>query len=195
MNNLLEEFYISNEEKKRKELVDEMLNEYKYYLDMILDNILNNNELRSNAYLLNLMSKKKRVNDYLKYHFTRKHFEILINNSEPKVRKNTYIFMGNFINKDYVIDLIKALKNEDTNYCISSLILALGNYNIKNIEEILNKYLEIMASKNIEKVHYNEIVNSVNKVIGKNHNIDSYKFVGLDKEYKFLLTCMTPLIN
>ena len=78
MNNLLEEFYISNEEKKRKELVDEMLNEYKYYLDMILDNILNNNELRSNAYLLNLMSKKKRVNDYLKYHFTRKHILLLI---------------------------------------------------------------------------------------------------------------------
>lgn len=195
MGNLLENFYVNNDEKIRKQLVEEMLNEYKYYLDLILANILKNIELRSNAYLLNLMSKKKRVNDYLKYHFTRKHFEILIHCSEPKVRKNTYIFMGNFINKDYVIDLIKALKNEDTNYCISSLILALGNYNIKNIDEILNKYLHLLNNKNMEEVHYNEIVTSINKVIGKNHKIDSYKFIGLDKEYKFLLTCMKPLIN
>ena len=195
MNNLLELFYVTNDEKKRKEIIEEMLNEHKYYLNLILENILKYNELRSNAYLLNLMSKKKKVTDYLKYHFNRNHFEILINSEEPKVRKNAYIFMGNFIHKDYVLDLIKMLKKEDTNYCISSLILALGNYNIKNIEEILNKYLEILNKKEIEEVHYKEIVNSINKVIGKNTKIKEHKFIGLDKEYKFLLTCMEPLVN
>jgi hypothetical protein len=79
--------------------------------------------------------------------------------------------MGNFVCKDYVIDLIKLLKKEETNYCISSLVLCLGNYKIKNIEEILTKYLEILYKKYDEgdllEVHYNEILNSINKVLNK----------------------------
>jgi len=196
---LLEKFYKSNEEKERVKLIDSMLEEYSFYLDLVLNNIIGKKELRNNAYLLNLMSKKKRVNEYLLTKFKRNHFEILINDTDPKTRKNTYIFMGNFINKDYLIDLIKLLKKEDINYCISSLILTLGNYNIKNVEEVMNKYKEILDNKlnnkEIEEVHYKEIVNSINKVIGKSSKVEMHTFTKLNKEVSLYLTCMTPLVN
>ena len=100
--NLLEKFYLVTEEKSRLELIELMLNEYEYYLDLVLSNVLDNKELRNNAYILNILSKKKRVNEYLKVKFTKKHFEILVNDGDSKTRKNTYIFMGNFINVYYL---------------------------------------------------------------------------------------------
>lgn len=199
MSDLLEVFYQSNEEKKRKELIDLILEDYKAYLDKVLKNIENKVELRNNAYLLNLLSKKKRVVEYLEKRFDKGHFDILVNDNDPKTRKNTYIFMGNFANKNYVIDLIKCLKNETTNYCVSSLILTLGNFNIKNIEEILAKYKEIidkrLENKEIEEVHYNEIINSINKVVGKSSKLVMHEFKGFNKEERLFLTCMEPLIN
>ncbi len=199
MNELLEKYYKSDNEKERVELIDEMLIDYEHYLELVLNNILEAKELRSNAYLLNLMSRKKRVNDYLKTRFNRKHFNVLISDSDPKCRKNLYIFMGNFLSSEFVIDLIKALRNESVNYCISSLILALGNYNIKNIDEVINRYLDLLniklEHKEIEEVHYNEIVKSINKVLNKNIKVSKHTFLGLKSEKKLLLTCMKPLIN
>lgn len=199
MSDLLDVFYQSNDEKKRKELIELILEDYKFYLDKVLTNIFNKMELRNNSYLLNVTSKKKKVIEYLDKRFTTNHFNILINDEDPKTRKNTYIFMGNYHHKDYVIELIKCLKKETTNYCISSLILSLGNFNIKNIEEILNKYKEILdkklVNKEIEEVHYNEIMNSINKVIGKSTKLEMHEFVGFNKEEKLFLTCMEPLIN
>ena len=199
MSDLLDAFYQSNDEKKRKELIELMLEEYKTYLDKVLFNIEKSIELRNNSYLLNVTSKKKKVVEYLSKKFTMMHFNILINDEDPKTRKNTYIFMGNYHHKDYVIELIKCLKKENTNYCISSLILSLGNFNIKNIEEILDKYKEILdkklLNKEIEEVHYIDIVNSINKVVGKSSKLDMHEFIGFNKEEKLFLTCMQPLIN
>lgn len=199
MNDLLLEFYKSSDEKKRIELINLMLEDYKNYLDKVLNNIKNKSELRNNSYLLNVMSKKKRVCEYLNKYFTNDHFLNLISDNDPKTRKNTYIFMGNYGDKNYVLDLIKCLKNETTNYCISSLILTLGNFKIKNIEEILNKYQLVLEqrllNKEIEEVHYNEIINSINKVINKVSDVKTHEFLGFKDEQKVFLTCMEPLIN
>ena len=199
MDELLTEFYLEKEEKRRLELINLMMDDYKNILEKVLINILENTELRNNAYILNVMSKKKKIVEYLDKHFSKNHFNILSKDADPKTRKNLYVLMGNFINKDYVMDLIKCLKTENINYCISSLILSLGNYNIKNIEEILNKYKEILLRKlqqqEIEEVHYNEILNSINKVIGKNIKLQKHDFMGLYKEETIFLTCMEPLIN
>ena len=61
MNESLLKFYESKDEKERKELVENFLDDYKDVLFIVLNNILKKIELRSNAYLLNLMSKKKKV--------------------------------------------------------------------------------------------------------------------------------------
>lgn len=199
MNDLLESFYKSEDEKERVKLIDLMLEDYTHYLELVLANVIEGKELRSNAYLLNLMSKKKRVNDYLKTRFNKNHFDHLVNDEDAKCRKNLYIFMGNFLSKEFLMDLIKALRNEKINYCISSLILTLGNYHIKNIDEIMNKYLDLLnvrlEHKEIEKVHYEEIVRSINKVLNKNVKATKHTFIGFKKEQKLLLTCMKPLIN
>jgi len=194
---LLKKYYLETNEKVRNDLIEKMLSDYEYYLDLVLDNILDNRELRNNAYLLNIMSKKKKVCEYLNNKFNKEHFNILVNDSDSKTRKNTYIFMGNFANKDYVVDLIKLLKVEQTNYCVSSLILSLGNYKIKNIDEILEKYLSIINERvnrgEILEVHYNEIVNSVNKVLNKSTSGVNHEFVKLDRELDLYLTCMSSL--
>lgn len=194
---LLSKYYLEKNEKVRNNLIEEMLNDYEYYLDLVLNNILNNVELRNNAYLLNIMSKKKKVCDYLNKKFKKEHFNILVNDENSKTRKNTYIFMGNFVNKEYVVDLVKLLKKEETNYCISSLILSLGNYKIKNIEEILEKYISIVNERlnrgEILEVHYNEIVNSVNKVLNKSLTKINHEFTKLDRELDLYLTCMPSL--
>ena len=191
--------YASKDEKERKELINSFYEDYKNYLSLILDNILKKVELRTNAYILNLMSSKKKVIEYLQVNFKREHFEVLINDADPKTRKNTYVLMGNLLNKDYVIDLVKMLKKEETNYCISSLILTLGNYKIKNLKEILEKYEEILISKLndglLEEVHYKEITNSINKVLNKNEKKDMHEFVCFDRDVYLFLTCMEPLIN
>ncbi|MBR3890738.1 MAG: methyltransferase [Bacilli bacterium] len=196
---LLNKYYLEKDEKLRNELLEEMLENYKVYLDMALSNILSHKELRNNAYLLNVLSRKKRVCDYLKDRFKRVHFDVLVNDEDSKTRKNTYSFMGNFLDKDYVIDLIKLLKKEETNYCISTLVLCLGNYNIKNIEEILNKYMEYLYKKYKEgdllEVHYNEILTSINKVLNKTSSVINHKFNKLDREVDIYLTCMKPLLN
>lgn len=196
---LLNRYYLEKDEKLRNSLIEEMLENYKLYLDVALSNILSYKELRNNAYLLNILSRKKRVCDYLEGKFKREHFEILTNAEDSKTRKNTYAFMGNFLHKDYVVDLIKLLKKEETNFCISSLVLCLGNYKIKNIEEILNKYLEILYKKYNEgdllEVHYNEILNSINKVLNKSVVAINHKFNKLDREVNIYLTCMKPLVN
>ena len=199
MDNLLNDFYLAKDEKQRIEIIRLMLENPKIYLDVVLNNILSGIELRNNAYLLNVMSKKKKVSDYLQKNFKITHFNVLSNDTDAKTRKNLYILMGNYIDKAYALELIKCLKNENTNYCISSLILTLGNYNIKNIEEILNKYKEILSVKltngEIEEVHYQQISDTINKVINKNQKIDKHVFKGLVKEETIFLTCMKPLIN
>ena len=196
---LLANYYLEKDEKLRNNLIEQMLENYRLYLDMALSNILSQKELRNNAYLLNMLSRKKRVCEYLEDKFTRAHFEILVNSEDSKTRKNTYAFMGNFVCKDYVIDLIKLLKKEETNYCISSLVLCLGNYKIKNIEEILTKYLEILYKKYDEgdllEVHYNEILNSINKVLNKSNGVINHRFNKLDRDVNIYLTCMKPLVN
>ena len=61
MNENLLIFYKSKEEKERKELVESFFNDYIEILIIVLNNILNKIELRNNAYILNLMSKKKKI--------------------------------------------------------------------------------------------------------------------------------------
>lgn len=196
---ILAKYYLEKDEKIRNELLAVMLEDYKLYVDIVLSNILQYKELRNNAYFLNILSRKKRVCDYLKDKFKRTHFDILINAEDSKTRKNAYVFMGNFLHKDYAIDLIKQLKKEETNFCISSLVLCLGNYKIKNIEEILNKYLEFLYKRYNEgdllEVHYNEILNSINKVLNKTSGAINHKFNKLDRDVDLYLTCMKPLVN
>ena len=199
MDKLLNDFYCEKDEKKRLELISLLLEDYKNCLDLVLANILRKVELRSNAYLLNLMSKKKKVQDHLVSRFKVEHFNILAHDEDAKTRKNLYIFMGNYIDKNYLLELIKCLKSESINYCISSLILALGNYGIKNIDEILDKYSEILTKRlinqEIEQVHYDEIISSINKVVNKNVKFEKHVFKGLVGEQTIYLTCMEPLIN
>ena len=196
---LLTKFYSSKDENERKDILDLMLNDYQEYLDRVLINIKNKIELRNNAYLLNILSKKKKVVEYLNKKFSKEHFLNLIGDDDPKTRKNTYVFMGNYCDKNYTLDLIKCLKEEKVNYCISSLVLAIGNYNIKNLDEVMNKYLEVLKNRlnnnEILEVHYREIVNSISKVVSKSLNINSHEFTGFNQEETIYLTCMPSLIN
>ena len=124
---------------------------------------------------------------------------ILLNSEDSKVRKNTYIMLGNLNESDFSKFLIEALDKETVNFCVSSIILALGNYKIENINDILkNKLSEIenkFNNKEIEKAHYDEIKNSIEKVLLKNIEFNKHEFIGFSDKRDVLLTIMPALRN
>ena len=85
---ILNSYYKEQDEKMRLRLLDLMLLDYEEVLDMIIKNIKENKELRNNAYALNVLSKKKKVKEYLEENFTLATLMILLNSSDSKVRKN-----------------------------------------------------------------------------------------------------------
>ena len=134
---ILNNYYKENDEKMRLRLLDLMLLDYEEILDMILKSIKDNKELRNNAYALNILSRKKKAKEYLEENLTLATLIILLNSEDSKVRKNTYILLGNIINAGYEKFLLDALENEKVNFCIPSIILSLGNYKIDNLCDIL----------------------------------------------------------
>ena len=125
---LLLNYYKETEEKMRLRYLDLMLLDAENILLLIIKNIKQNKELKNNAYALNILSKKKKVQEYLEENLTLTSLLILLNDEDSKVRKNTYIMLGNLNNNEYSKYLLEALKKETVNYCISSIVLALGNY-------------------------------------------------------------------
>lgn len=201
MNNeeLLKDYYKETDEKMRLRLLDLMLLEHEEIIDMIMKNTKDSKELKNNAYALNVLSKKKKVQDYLEEKLTLSTLLILLNSEDPKVRKNTYIMLGNIPNSNYGKFLVEALNKETINYCLSSIILALGNYKIDNLIKILEeKKKEIEEKynkKEIEKSHYEEINKSIEKVILKNITIKKHEFIGFKDKRDIFLTIMPALKN
>ena len=196
---LLINYYKENDEKMRLRYLDLMLLDHENILELIIKNIKKSNELRNNAYALNNLSKKKKVQEYLNDNLTLTTLLILLNSEDSKVRKNTYIMLGNLSGSDFSKFLLDALNKETVNFCISSIILSLGNYKIDNISEILkNKLNEVdnkYKNKEIEKNHYEEIKNSIEKVLLKNISFNKHEFIGFNDKRDILLTVMPALKN
>jgi len=196
---LLKDYYNETEEKMRLRLLDLMLLDHEIILDMILKNIKENKELKNNAYALNVLSKKKKVQDYLMEKLTLTTLLILLNSEDSKVRKNTYIMLGNIPNSGYEKFLLEALEKESTNYCIASIVLSLGNYKVNDLTNILeNKKKEIEEKynkKEIEKSHYEDIMKSIEKVLLKNISFTKHEFIGFKEKRDVFLTVMPALRN
>ena len=196
---LLNDYYKETEEKMRLRYLDLMLLDCENILNLIIKNIKLNKELKNNAYALNILSKKKKVQEYLDDNLTLTTLMILLNSEESKVRKNTYIMLGNLNRQDYSKFLLDALEKETVNYCLSSIVLSLGNYKIENISDILKKKMDEIENKyqnkEIEKNHYEEIKKSVEKVLLKNISFSKHEFVGFNDKRDFLLTVMPALKN
>ena len=196
---LLNDYYKETEEKMRLRYLDLMLLDYENMLNLIIKNIKQNENLRNNAYALNILSKKKKVQEYLEENLTLTTLLILLNSEDSKVRKNTYIMLGNLSGSDFSKFLLDALNKETVNFCLSSIVLSLGNYKIDNIDEVLKeklKEIEIKFQNNeIESNHYNEIKNSIEKVLLKNIAFDKHEFIGFNGKRDVLLTVMPALKN
>jgi len=179
---LLNNYYKETDEKMRLRYLDLMLLDHENILSTIIKNIKQNKELKNNAYALNILSKKKKVQDYIEENLTLTCLLILLNSEDSKVRKNTYIMLGNLNSSEYSKLLLEALDKETINYCLPSIVLSLGNYKIENIKEILNrklKELEVKCeNKEIEKTHFEEIKKSIDKVLLKNITFNKHEFIG-----------------
>ena len=195
---LLKNYYKETDEKMRLRYLDLMLLDLDI-LALILKNIKENVELKNNAYALNILSKKKKVQDYLSEHLTLTTLLILLNSDDPKIRKNTYIMLGNVTFNGYEKLLLEALEKETTNYCISSIILSLGNYKIDELEKILNDKLkqlgDLLKENKIEEKHYLEIKKSIEKVLLKNSDFIKHEFKGFIDKRGVILTIMPALKN
>lgn len=196
---LLIDYYKETEEKMRLRYLDLMLLDHENILDLIIKNIKQNENLRNNAYALNILSKKKKVQEYLEDNLTLTTLLILLNSDDSKVRKNTYIMLGNLSGSDFSKFLLDALNKETVNFCLSSIILSLGNYKIENINDILKEKLNEIENKyqtnEIEKNHYEEIKKSIEKVLLKNIAFNKHEFIGFDNKRDIFLTIMPALKN
>lgn len=196
---LLINYYKETDEKMRLRYLDLMLLDHENILFLIIKNIKQNKELKNNAYALNVLSRKKKVEEYLQENLTLTTLLILLNSDDGKVRKNTYILLGNLSGSNYSNLLLEALDKEPINYCLSSIILSLGNYKIENINEILNSKLNEIENKfknnEIEKIHYEEIKKSIEKVLLKNIEFNKHKFIGFKEKKDICLTIMPALKN
>lgn len=196
---LLKDYYKETDEKMRLRFLDLMLLDYEIMLESILKNVKSNIELKNNAYALSVLSKKKKVQEYLEEKLTLATLLILINSEDSKVRKNTYIMLGNISNSGYHNLLVEALNKETVNYCISSIILSLGNYKIDNLNSILEeKKKEVekdYESRKIEKSHYLDIIKSIDKVMLKNVEFIKHEFIGFKDKKDVFLTIMPALRN
>ena len=201
MNNeeLLNNYYKEQDEKMRLRYLDLMFLEYENILSLIIKNIKQSKELKNNAYALNVLSKKKKVQEYLEENLTLTTLLLLLNSDDSKVRKNTYIMLGNLKGNEYSKFLLEALDKEPVNYCLSSIVLSLGNYKIENINEILKKKLNELDKKynnnEIDKSHYDEFKKSVEKVLLKNIEFNKHEFIGFQEKRDVLLTIMPALKN
>lgn len=196
---LLKNYYSETDEKMRLRLLDLMLLDYEPIIDMILKNIKNNKELKNNAYALNILSRKKKAQEYIENKLTLTTLLILLNSEDSKVRKNTYIMLGNITNSDYSKFLLEALNKETINYCLSSIVLALGNYKIDNLTNVLEEKKKEIKEKyennEIEQRHYDEINKSIEKVLLKNITFNKHKFIGFNDKKDVYLTIMPALRN
>lgn len=196
---LLKDYYKETDEKMRLRFLDLMLLDYEIMLEAILKNIKANVELKNNAYALNILSKKRKVQEYLETKLTLAVLMILLGSEDSKVRKNTYIMLGNISNSGYSNLLVEALNKETVNYCVSSIILALGNYKIDNLSRLLEeKKKEVekeYENKNIEKSHYLDIIKSIEKVMLKNVEFSKHEFKGFSDKKDVFLTIMPALRN
>lgn len=196
---LLKNYYREIEEKMRLRYLDLMLLDCEIFLEMILKNIKNNQEMRNNAYALNILSRKKKAKEYIEEHLTLTTLLILLNSEDSKVRKNTYIMLGNIVDAGYEKFLIEALGKETVNFCLSSIVLSLGNYKISNLNEILmNKKQSLKIeyeNGEIEQVHYKDIVKNIDKVLLKNTEVLKHRFIGFQENRNVYLTIMPALRN
>lgn len=201
MNNeeLLNNYYKEIDEKMRVRYLDLMLLEGEEPLSLIIKNIKQNKEIRSNAYALNILSKKKKVQEYLEENLTLSTLLILLDSEDSKVRKNAYIMLGNLHGSHFGKLLLEALDKETVYYCLSSVILSLGNYKIGNIENILrtkSKDIDVkLANNEIEKKQYDDIKNNIEKVLLKSIEFNKHEFIGFKEKRDVFLTIMPALRN
>lgn len=201
MNNeeILKNYYKETDEKMRLRFLDLMLLEHEESIDIILKNVKDNKHMKGNAYALNILSRKKKAKEYIEEKLTLATLMILLDSNDSKVRKNTYILLGNIVDAGYDKFLLDALENETVNYCLSSIILSLGNYKIDNIVSVLeNKKNELNEKYNnglIEKNHYEEALRSIEKVMLKNIDFVKHEFIGFEDKRDIVLTVMPALKN
>lgn len=156
-------------------------------LDILFDACFSDDARTSLAELIPLC-KTKQAQEYINAKPNRNKLTNLLLNLDAKTRKNAARLIGELQSKADLPMLKYAFEKESTLFVISSMILALGNFDdsslIESIEQKV-KSVQLAATEN-DKKHIDEIINSFSKVKSKLSKKSDIDFSGFKNPIELL---------
>ena len=193
---ILSDYYLDERDNLNDYLQKFLLNPA-YYIPRFLNEKIN---LKKAIYALANISKKKSCADMIFKYFDKDGTLIdkFATSSDSKVRKNSYILIGNVVFLPYLELLIDRLNKESTYYCLPSLVLALGNLAcpIKILKEFEVKFSNL-KDENLTLRQREDTLVALKKAIDKNTKCNA-SFEGYINGQQILLTtlnCAKPFLK
>lgn len=162
-------------------------------IEQIYNNLVEGIDVRQNLITLKEQLKDSDNQDtflgLLKYDFTL--LRELLQASDPKIRKNTALIIGEMELVGLGAELLEAYKTENTLFVKSAYLKAFMNiscepqipYLTKRLEELL-KY-EALES---ERKHISEEIRQLTDLLGQYESLEKHRFIGYDEPAKVILT-------
>lgn len=158
----------------------------------IFENIQKNQDTRKN--LIELKAKLKDENNRKSfiYNYADKKdvFINLLNSTDPKIRKNTAIIMGQLRDKAFLEPLIKAYREETTLFVKADYLSAIGEFNYSEYVDELKERLNLLRNSEVEesdKKHINEEIRIINSLVSMYEGSKKHEFVGINEKPAMIL--------
>lgn len=161
-------------------------------IEEIVENIQNDIDLRKNLSQLRKEIKEKSAKLSLLYKLGNNYnlFTDLLDNEDPKVRKNVALLIGE-LEIQQALDLLYArYKVEDKLFIKSSYITAMGRIDCRKYLDNFKERIKILSKEEVtieNKKHILEELKELSDIIVKYEGIKEHKFIGYKKQSNMVL--------
>ena len=118
-------------------------------------------------------------------------FRNLLNEEDPKVRKNTVIIIGELELEGLIPDIYEAYEEEQTLFVRMDYLRALQKMDCESYIPKLKQRLEFLLSTKFteeQEKHITEEIRELTNLIGQYEKIETHYFIGYDEPGKVVLT-------
>lgn len=156
-------------------------------IEAVYDAIEKQEDLRKNLSLFRQCLKEEEVPENARPEV----FIRLLEEEEPKVRKNAALILGEMKAQEALFSLYHAYEKEDKHFVKSSYLTAMGNLDCSAyLDSFQRKYKELCALQPTEdeKKHINAQVKELDKILLKLQGMQKHNFTGYCRKNKVILT-------
>ncbi|MFV0344198.1 MAG: TRM11 family SAM-dependent methyltransferase [Anaerocolumna sp.] len=149
----------------------------------IYDEIKDGQDIRQNLIKLKAELKEGQNKTALKYYMGQDLtlFEQLLENEDPKIRKNTALIIGELTLSNFLDKLYCAYEKESQLFIKSAYLTAMSKYDYNQYKDILSNRIEELANIQVEesaKKHINEEIQVISKMLVQLEGVKKHKFTG-----------------